>query len=289
MSLAVKEVRVTGLDALTLATSMLQRARLADQLAGMWEAADVQWWWRKPQRSDEIEQLFWLDEDGPIAGVLLTSSANDSWQCDPIIVSDVLGCEPDFVWGRALEHAAEHASGVFDVPVSDDDVFAELARHSSLTPAYRDSTGWLDAADRPGVSVPADGFSLVDRTQRLDAPHHMRQRSGDKVQQRLEQCSLYEPALDLVVECTDGRVAGYSLFWFDPTTKVGLVEPVRVEDEFQRRGLATGMLSEGIDRLAARGAERVKISYGSDAAAGAYEGVGFRPTSSATWYRQSAV
>jgi GNAT superfamily N-acetyltransferase len=288
MTVAVKEFRVTGLDAVALATSLLQRARLADPLAGMWEAADVQWWWRKPQQSDEIDQLFWLDDDGPIAGVLLTSSADDSWQCDPVIVPGASGHGPDDVWGRALEHAAEHASAGFDVPVSDDDVVVEVARRSGLTPAYRDSTGWMDAADRPAVLAPADGFTLVDRTQRLDVPHHMRHRSGHMVKERLEQCSLYDPALDLVVESADGRVAGYSLYWFDPKTKVGLVEPVRVEDEFQRRGLASAMLTAGIDRLVARGAERVKISYGSEAAAGAYQGVGFRPTSTATWYRRSA-
>jgi GNAT superfamily N-acetyltransferase len=288
MADSVKEVRATGLDAVTLATSLLQRARLADPVAGMWEAADVQWWWRKPQRSDGVEQLFWLDDDGPVAGVLLTSSAKDSWQCDPVVVPDVSSCEPAVVWGRALEHAAEHALAGFEVPVSDGDVFVEAARRSSLTPDYRDSTGWMDAADRPPVSAPADGFTLVDRTQRLDIPHHMRHRSGDMVRQRLEQCSLYDPALDLVAETTDGRVAGYSLYWFDPTTKVGLVEPVRVEEEFQRRGLASAMLTAGIDRLVARGADRVKISYGSEAAAGTYQGLGFRPTSTATWYRQSA-
>jgi GNAT superfamily N-acetyltransferase len=288
MAGSVKEVRATGLDAVMLATTMLQRARLADPLAGMWEAADVQWWWRKPQRSDEVEQLFWVDGDGPVAGVLLTSSGNDSWQCDPVIVPVVSGCEPDVVWGRALAHAAEHALTGFDVPVSDGDVFVEVARRSSLTPGYRDSTGWMDAADRPALSAPADGFTLVDRTQRLGVPHHMRLRSGDMVRQRLEQCSLYDPALDLVVESTDGRVAGYSLYWFDPKTKVGLVEPVRVEDEFQRRGLASAMLTAGIDRLVARGAERVKISYGSEAAESAYQGVGFRSTSTATWYRQAA-
>ena len=288
MAVALKEVRATGLDGVTLATSVLQRSRRADPLAGMWEAADVQWWWRKPQRSDEVEQLFWLDDEGPVAAVLLTSSANDSWQCDPVVVPGVSGCEPDVVWDRALAHAAEHAEAGFDVPVGDGDVFAELARQSSLTPGYRDSTGWMDAAERPAVLAPADGFTLVDRTQRPGVPHHMRHRSGDQVRQRLEQCSLYDPALDLVVEAGDGRVAGYSLYWFDPTTKVGLVEPVRVEDEFQRRGLASAMLTAGIDRLAATGAERMKISYGSEPAARTYQGVGFRPTSNATWYRQPA-
>lgn len=285
MAVLVREVSATGRDAMTLATSLLQRARLADPSAGMWEAADVQWWWRKPQRSDEVDQLFWLDDEGPVAGVLLTSSADDFWQCDPVVVPGCPGPEPDVVWDRALAHAAQHASTGCDVPVGDNDVFAQVARRSSLTPGYRDSTGWMNAADRPPLSTPPDGFVLVDRTQRPDAPHHMRPRSGDSVEQRLTQCSLYHPALDLVVETTDGRVAGYSLYWFDPTTKVGLVEPVRVEDEFQRRGLASAMLPAGIDRLVARGAERVKISYGGEAAARTYHGIGFQLTSTATWYR----
>jgi GNAT superfamily N-acetyltransferase len=143
----------------------------------------------------------------------------------------------------------------------------------------------MDAADKPAVMAPADGFVLIDRTQRPDVPHPMRHRNGDGVAQRLDQCPLYDPALDLAVETTDGRVAGYSLYWFDPTTEVGLVEPVRVEDEFQRKGLGRAMLSAGIDRLVARGAQRVKISYESDAAGALYQGVGFRRTSTATWYR----
>ena len=281
-----KEVRATGFDALTLATSLLQRARLADPLAGVWEAADVQWWWRRPQRSDQVEQVFWLDDDGPVAGILLTGSADDTWQCDPVVVPAVLGLEPDLVWSRALEHVSEHAATGFSVPVSDQGGFEKVARTSGLSPDYRDSTGWMDASDRPAVSPPVDGFFLLDRTQRVDVPHHMRDRSGDSVQQRLEQCSLYDAGLDLVVETAEGQVAGYSLYWFDPTTKVGLVEPVRVEDEFQRRGLASAMLTAGIERLVARGAERVKVSYGSEAAAGTYRGVGFQPTSTTTWYRQ---
>ncbi len=86
------------------------------------------------------------------------------------------------------------------------------------------------------------------------------------------------------LETADGQTAGYSLYRFDPVTKVGLVEPVRVEDEYARLGLARAMLTAGIDRLAQRGAQRIKIGYGSEEASARYQGVGFRPTSADTWY-----
>lgn len=268
-----------------LATELLQRARRADPRAGLWEAADVQWWWRKPRRSDEVEKLFWIDDDGPIAGVLLTSETNGAWQCDPVVTARASGLEPGVVWRRAIEHAEKHSAKEFEVPVSDDDrTFQELAQQSGLTAGEQDSTAWMDAVDRPAVPALAEGFVLTDRTQRWDTPHPMRHRNGDSVAQRLDQCPLYDPALDLAVETPDGRVAGYSLYWFDPATKVGLVEPVRVEDEFQRQGLARAMLSAGIDRLVAKGARRVKISYGTGAAGALYQGVGFRRTSTSTWY-----
>ena len=288
MDVSAREVRAAGLQALTLATELLQRARRVDPRAGVWEAADVQWWWRRARRSDEVDKLFWVDAAGPVAGVLLTSWTDDAWQCDPVLVPGAAGVEPDAVWRRAMQHAAQQSATGFDVPISDDDrTFRELAQRSGLAPGHRDSTAWMDAADRPAMLAPAEGFVLVDRSQRRDAPHPMRHRNGDSVAQRLDECPLYDPALDLAVETADGRVAGYSLYWFDPTTEVGLVEPVRVEDEFQRQGLARAMLSAGIDRLVTRGAQRVKISYQTEAAAALYQGVGFRRTSTATWYRAS--
>jgi GNAT superfamily N-acetyltransferase len=283
---SVREVRAAGLEALTVATGLLQRARRADPEVGLWEAADVQWWWRTPRPSDEVEKLFWFDDDGPVAGVLLTSETEGAWQCDPVVVPRATGIEPDVVWERALELAAQHSPHGFEVPVDDEDqTFQELARRSGLTAGEHDSTAWMEAPDRPAVQAPAEGFVLTDRSRRADAPHPMRFRSGDGVAQRLGQCPLYDPELDLAVEAPDGRVAAYSLYWFDPHTKVGLVEPVRVEQQFQRRGLARAMLTAGIDRLATRGAQRVKISYGTAAAGALYQGVGFTPASSATWYR----
>jgi predicted N-acetyltransferase YhbS len=139
-------------------------------------------------------------------------------------------------------------------------------------------TAWMDADDRAPVA-PVDGFAIVDRVARADRPHPMIARNGELVEARLRQCSLYDPALDLAVEDADRRVAGYALFWFDQTTLVGLLEPMRVEDEYQRRGLARLLLTTGLDRLARRGARRLKVGFGTDAARSLYLGAGFVQTS----------
>ncbi|WP_324653944.1 GNAT family N-acetyltransferase [Georgenia sp. H159] len=281
----MREVRAAGRTALRLATELLQRARLADPRAGVWEAADVQWWWRSPRRSDVVDQLFWVDDEGPAAGVVVTSWAGGRWQCDPVRVPGVQGVDVEQLWRRALAHAGQHAPRGFDVPVDDDDgTFGELARRSGLSAGDQDGTAWMDTSTRPAVVPTAAGFVLVDRTQRAGTPHPMRRRSGDTVAERLRECSLYDPALDLCVETADGETAGYSLYWFDPRTKVGLVELVRVEDGFQRRGLARAMLAAGLERLAARGAERVKVSFEALAAEALYTGMGFGPSSTTTWW-----
>ena len=77
----------------------------------------------------------------------------------------------------------------------------------------------------------------------------------------------------------DDRYAACGLFWFDPETMTGLVEPMRTEDDHQRRGLARHILTAGIDLLADAGAERIKICFEPDNAASRdlYLSVGFEP------------
>jgi ribosomal protein S18 acetylase RimI-like enzyme len=157
---------------------------------------------------------------------------------------------------------------------------------------YRSGITWMNAPDRPEVAALPEGFALVDRARATTRLHPMRRRSGDGVEARLMQCSLYDPGLDLAVEAADGPVAGYSLFWFDPVTEVGLLEPMRVEGAYQRRGLARVMLTTGLDRLAQQGARRLKVGYATDIARALYTGAGFQvtsTTSSHTWRRPEPV
>ena len=276
------ETHASGPAAVELATRLLQRARLADPGAGLWEAADVQWWWRRPARSDDRPQLFWSDEDGPVAAVLATEFRG-SWQVDPLRVPGA-PVPVEHVWERVLETLEDLAPAAVAVPVRDDDPeLAALARAAGLVPVERSGVTWMDAADRPLPGLP-DGFTIVDRSAAAGRPHPMRGRNGEGVEERLRHCSLYDPALDLAVETRDGELAGYSLYWFDPVTKVGLLEPMRVEDAYQRRGLARAMIAEGLARLAARGATRMKVGYTSDAARALYTGAGFRPDATSTWF-----
>jgi predicted N-acetyltransferase YhbS len=283
-------VRAAGLDYLALATELLQRARLAHAEAGLWEAADLQWWWRTHRRSDAIDQLFWLDEQGPVAGVVLTDWGR-AWGCDPIVVPGLSTVPLATVWARAIQEIDGLGLEAVEVLARDDDfeLLGLLACTGFVATDERSGIAWMNAEDRPEVAALAEGFVLVDRARETATPHPMRRRSGEAVEARLRQCSLYDPGLDLAVEADDGQVAGYALFWFDPVTEVGLVEPMRVEDAYQRRGLARAMLTAGLDRLAKRGARRFKVGYATDAARALYVGAGFRVTSTSKGYRRNRV
>jgi GNAT superfamily N-acetyltransferase len=281
--MTVHEVRASGPEYLGLVTQLLQRARLTDPEGGLWEAADLQWWWRSPRPSDEADQLFWLDDDGPVAAVVLTKWQR-GWGCDPIVVPGA-AVPLATVWAIALDAIDRLGADPVETVVRDDDHelrdllvasgFASVGGGGGVT--------WMDAAQRPEVVPLPDGFALTDRT-RSARPHPMRRRSGDGVEARLRQCSLYDPWLDLALESDDGDSAGYSLYWFDPVTHVGLLEPMRVEEPYQRRGLARAMLSAGLERLAGRGARRLKVGYATEAARSLYESAGFRTTMTDTTY-----
>jgi GNAT superfamily N-acetyltransferase len=267
---------------LQLATTLLQRMRLDSPEGGIWEAADIQWWYRGPRSTDADGQLFWLDEDGqPVAAVIRTDHGYSNVECDVLVGP----ADPEFartVW-RAAIGRVEELKRTAEFPVLPDDTagVAEL-RAAGYEPAEEPDfvSTWLKASRRPPVSDLAPGYRLLSRAQAPDGPHPMQARNGPQVEEWLNRCSLYRPELDLMVRAPDGETAGYGLFWADPVTKVGLVEPMRTEDAHQGRGIASHVLTTGLNLLAEHGCERLKVSNDI----GLYLRAGFRPTSWATAY-----
>src|SRR4051794_7144784 len=103
------EFRV-GLQALEAVTVLLQRVRDAHPTAGLYEAADLQWWWRTPRSTDDLPQLFWFDNGQPIAAVIATDWG-DHVALDPMVMPEATPGWTAHVIEQGLAHAARSGLG----------------------------------------------------------------------------------------------------------------------------------------------------------------------------------
>lgn len=280
---AMREQLLIGIDYLDAVTGLLQRVRNAHPTKGLFEAADMQWWWRSPRSTDEIGQLFWFDHLARPEAAVIATDWGDGIALDPMFMPDATPEWVAQVIERGLAHANESGFGAIDIMVDcADEIMQEVLKGHGFTTdknAKDDIESWLVAEVRPEISPLQTDYRLCTRLDTIERPHHMIDRGGPDVETRLRQTSLYRADLDLVILDSSDAVAAYGLFWFDPVTGTGLVEPMRTQDDHQRRGLARHILTTGINLLADAGAERIKIVFRPDnpASAGLYVSVGFEP------------
>ncbi len=271
-----------GLDSVEAATALLRRARNAHPTKGLFEAGDLQWWWRTERSTDSLPQLFWFDEFGHPQAAMITTDWGRAIALDPLVMPDASADWVAHIVKRGLVHAGQLGFETVELEVDRADAVMReaVAGHGFAIKGDGVVETWLSADARPAISPLRDGYRLTDRVGTASRPHHMIGRSGPAVDSRLRQTSLYRPDLDLVVLDDAGSAAAYGLFWFDPETSTGLVEPMRTEDDHQQRGLARHVLTSGLDRLATAGATRIKISYepGNAASRSLYLSAGFQPT-----------
>ncbi len=296
----LREGHRAGLEYLETASLLLQRIRASHPTRGLFEAADLQWWWSLERSTDVIPQLFWFDEDGlPAAGVIATDWGGDV-ALAPMVMPDAPADWIAHVLERGLLHAGECGFTAVDLEVDrTDDVMRDLLTGHGFT-CDEDGRGdtasvsvveaWLDADKRPRLSPLREGYRLSSRVDTAGGPYHNLRGSPD-IEPRLLQTSLYRPDLDLVIHDRDGNAAAYGLFWMDPTTSTGVVEPMRTTEGHQRRGLARHVLTVGVDRLASAGAERIKLVFEPDnrAAADLYLPIGFEAVKETVVYSGSLV
>jgi RimJ/RimL family protein N-acetyltransferase len=288
----MREEHRVSRDYLEAVTALLQRVRSAHPTAGLFEAADLQWWWRTPRSTDNLPQLFWFDHLGRPEAAVIATSWGDRIGLDPFVMPDATPDWVAHVMERGLAHAGESGfeAIVLEVDSADDILPDVLVDHGFEIEEDGLVETWLATNERPAISPLHEDYRLSSRLDTMQRPHHMIPRSGPDVEPRLRQTSLYRPDLDLVVLDSQDSVAAYGLFWHDPVSATGLVEPMRTEEDHQQRGLARHILTAGIDLLAAAGAERIKICYEPDnpASKNLYLSAGFEPVRQTVVYCRGA-
>lgn len=267
---------LTGKEHLAAVTQFLQQIRLEGAYEGLYEAADLQWWWREEDGAPFPErQRYWLDEQGNTVACLLRHDGGDEWN-------------NDFLWLPSARRAIDEElipQVVAAICSSDKPSTLSVRADDTLLQKRLQAAGFVRDADAliqtelvqdPVQSALPPGFAL--RSRREDKrEHHLIRRNGVEIERKLAECSLYRPELDLCIRDAAGTVAAYALFWMDDLTQVGMLEPLRTEREFRRLGLARHLIVEGIGRLRALGAKSIRVSYGTQnpAAATLYRQIGF--------------
>ena len=278
---------LSGLRYLNAVVDLLRETRLAHPTAGVWEAADLEWWWRKPRPTDELGQLFWFDNGRPVAAAIVTDWGR-RLGLDIITLPD---SQPDWiadVLASGLQHVDPVDTDQVEVMIDDADLLmASSLRAAGFAPlAGQGTSAWLAANRRPPIAALRAGYRLVSRDQWAGHAHHAIDRNGPDVEARLRQTSMYRPEHDLVVLDETDEVVANGLFWHDPITTVGFVEPMGTHEHHRRRGLARHILAVGLDRLVEAGATRLKINYENDnpASGTLYRAAGFEPVMTTTMY-----
>ncbi len=284
----MREEHRRGVGYLEAATTLLQRVRSAHPTEGLYEAAELQFWWRIRRSTDDLDQLFWFDDlDRPEAAVIMTDFGDGTsllYDQPTMVVTVMPGATADWVdhvVERGLAHFGQRGIEAVELEVDRAD---EVMRRVLVANGFTVKGDgliqcWMATGARPQISPLHEGYSLHSRRQLSGRPHHLAAPDRPDVEERLRQTSLYRSDLDLVVLDGEDRPAGHGLFWYDPETATGVVEPMRTQDDHQRRGLARHILTTGIELLAQAGAERIAIGYEPEnpASGHLYRSVGFEP------------
>src|SRR3954451_22517097 len=149
-----REAHRVGLRYLAEVTVLLQRMRRAHPTSGLYEAADLQWSWRTPRATDDLPQLFWLDQRGRPEAAVIATDVGDRIELAPIVMPDAA---PEWV-AHVVERGLAHVGGSgfetvgLEVDRTDDVLREVLLGHGFAAEGDGVVEAWLAADARPEIS-----------------------------------------------------------------------------------------------------------------------------------------
>jgi mycothiol synthase len=234
-------------------TEFMTACRQEDPLAGMWDVGDLHWWWRDDEYADPTMQMFWEDRQGTIGGVVLLSQAYRSVDYEILprlgqgpIAQAIVG------WGlhrlRAMAEATPSPSLYTVFIRHDHQTFQQMAQRlgCQVTGEALVQTVLDLRAGLPAMPIP-EGYQVRSLRQgELAEGKPPVLHISAAMYRRIRNTPLYRENMHFVVVAPDTRIAAECICWIDPINGIGVFEPVRTQEGFQRRGLARAMMGESL-------------------------------------------
>jgi ribosomal protein S18 acetylase RimI-like enzyme len=181
LGVKLRQVRPVGLEYLQLVTDLLQRQRLADPFGGLYEAADMQWWYTRDPHLSDRDAVVWLSGDVPRVAAAFTRWSANRYNC--VVLGD-RSYAPAWAFVRARGAELGEASIEMEVDPADAVSAAEAVRAGFVASGETVDETWLDAADRARPRPVADGY-VVD-PMRVEQEHAGRGLAGALLREGLE-------------------------------------------------------------------------------------------------------
>jgi mycothiol synthase len=246
--------------------------------------ADLVWWLRQNTLVDPTTALeLFFSEPGQLQGFVFLDTA--FWA----VLQGVPGL-PDSIWDDMVASVVARTDGAAVIqPHEWDTAQVEALMRAGFAPTANRMLRLVHTAepsDQEPVLLPAD-FRFADMARHEVSAEarvglHQAVWHPSKVTleayERLQRAPLYRPDLDVMVVAPSGELACYALGWYDPGSRMGLMEPVGTREPYRRQGLGHRLIREVTRRQVVLGAQRVTIGTyeKNQAAVGLYQGAGYR-------------
>ena len=116
----LSEQGLSGREYLAGVTTLLQRVRAEHPTRGVWEAADLQWWWRKPRPTDSWLHPFWFDASGDPVAAAVATDWGGRIGLDIIVTPSSPEELVEEAWQRGLAVVKEDQPPIVEVMIDDD-------------------------------------------------------------------------------------------------------------------------------------------------------------------------
>lgn len=272
--------------------------RLADATTS-WSPGDLEWWIASADPAINWSERVTLwsattDPDRVIAWTWWTPPDELDWLVDPTLDTPALR--------TAILEAIDRPLGTLWTTTSHTSL-VEFVRERGYERSGDGFVGFerpLDPDDDPLIRPP-QGFTIrsvelpadLDERVRVHRAAFAPSKMTVEKHRRVAAMPSYRPDLDLVAVAGDGTFASFCIAWLDEETGTVEFEPVGTDPAFARRGLASAVMTAGMQRAAALGAGVALVtSHGGEKGSGGlglYASLGFRRVWEHAPFRRAAA